>query len=1124
MKLILLLCVLFSTNIFAQGFTNIPVSGIDTTITSVQNGDFLTYSSTSSTWYNTQLSLSNIPSFDVSSPSSSEVLTYNGTKWINDTLVNTLGFTPIGGSGTVNRLSYFDSPSTESSASSLVWNNSTQHLGIGIAPTYALDVNTQTRLTGSGGAVGAIGGASYGLSVQNNAATSWIEILNNGGAGKGAFFGMTGNSMEIHNYQGGEITLNTGATPSTSIRRLTVASDGKIGIGNINPIAAIMHVDDGASTFIKFTQDGSTGITQFDGTDIGLDATNNTIIKQREDLDIIAYTNNIERLRIKNTGKVGISTDNPSTELSVSGNITANSATIPNLNSINLAYLKTSPTVGAYQEGKIYYDETWKTLSINEGRDVTLQVGQEELTRVYNNTGSTISNGKAVYSTGAYTAGSNDVLTVDLAIATNSASAFVLGVATQDIGPSEYGLITVRGMINELDTTSLGTPGNPLYLSDTVAGNLTYIAPSLPSYKVLVGRLITSNVSGRINIRIDNALKLGDLLDVSVPTPSIDDTIVWNGLGYVNKAFTAITGGNAIAYYLEDNTIDIPTYGDLSTVPSATGEYTDTSGTINSSSIFMESYASASTGLDGSGIIEAGTWTFNFWASVTVTNNTNFLDYWIYKRTALGVETFLFKCTSANIASTSIVDVRAVCVQPSYAINSTDRLVLKVYARTTGGSNRTITFTHSGSARFSNIVTPMLVRHNSLSGLQGGGSNNYYHSNQGINTTDTVNFLGVTATSASVGALYNSGTFNGYTWPSSDGSNDYCLKTNGSKTLSFEECGGGTGDSASLNITLFSATTEVTYQSASAATSIDVNLAAADAVIATSRYIKNKGTENMRVVPLGGKTIESATYFELSPGQAILTVYDGIEWSIFADATLPTPAEFYVDYLVLGGGGGGGGSYYAGGGGGGQLIESNMLVTGKTSYTVTVGEGGNGGASTIANGVAGGNSVFDTITAIGGGYGGGYNLGAGGNGASGGGGAANAGAGGSSTSTPTGYAGGTGAGTGGGGGGGCSSAGANGSGSNAAGGNGCVSSITGDTYAAGGKGRANGGASTVDAGANTGNGGDGSDSGSYNGAKGGSGKVVIRYFGAPKATGGTITADGSYTVHTFNSSGTFRPN
>jgi hypothetical protein len=38
---------------------------------------------------------------------------------------------------------------------------------------------------------------------------------------------------------------------------------------------------------------------------------------------------------------------------------------------------------------------------------------------------------------------------------------------------------------------------------------------------------------------------------------------------------------------------------------------------------------------------------------------------------------------------------------------------------------------------------------------------------------------------------------------------------------------------------------------------------------------------------------------------------------------------------------------------------------------------------------------------------------------------------------------------------------------------------------------------------------------------GGSGIVVIRYAGAQRGTGGTVTSSGGYTIHTFTSSGTY---
>jgi hypothetical protein len=38
-------------------------------------------------------------------------------------------------------------------------------------------------------------------------------------------------------------------------------------------------------------------------------------------------------------------------------------------------------------------------------------------------------------------------------------------------------------------------------------------------------------------------------------------------------------------------------------------------------------------------------------------------------------------------------------------------------------------------------------------------------------------------------------------------------------------------------------------------------------------------------------------------------------------------------------------------------------------------------------------------------------------------------------------------------------------------------------------------------------------------SSGGSGIVIVRYLGPPRATGGTITQSGGYTIHTFTTSG-----
>jgi hypothetical protein len=273
-------------------------------------------------------------------------------------------------------------------------------------------------------------------------------------------------------------------------------------------------------------------------------------------------------------------------------------------------------------------------------------------------------------------------------------------------------------------------------------------------------------------------------------------------------------------------------------------------------------------------------------------------------------------------------------------------------------------------------------------------------------------------------------------------------------------------------------------------------------------------------------------------------------------------AALDVQYLVIAGGGGGGSNHAGGGAGAGGYRNSTSgetsgansstetelaLVNG--TYAVTVGAGG--AANTI-----GSDSVFSSVTSTGGGRGangeGGANSGVGG---SGGGGSGvlgqNSGAAGTALQ---GYAGGTSPLTstygGGSGGGGAGSVGANSpsaGGSNGYGGNGgsgLSSSITGTAVARAGGG--GGGGYSLAAGTATAGGGNGADSGvgangtantggggggcgatagstGRTGGTGGSGVVIVRYTtslaSGKTITGGTKTTSGTYTIHTFTSSG-----
>jgi len=275
----------------------------------------------------------------------------------------------------------------------------------------------------------------------------------------------------------------------------------------------------------------------------------------------------------------------------------------------------------------------------------------------------------------------------------------------------------------------------------------------------------------------------------------------------------------------------------------------------------------------------------------------------------------------------------------------------------------------------------------------------------------------------------------------------------------------------------------------------------------------------------------------------------------------------YVEVLVVAGGGGGGGSTAGGGGAGGVIYNSAFPVPNGAGVTVavTVGAGGAGSRKNddgSPNNTNGANSIFSSLTAIGGGYGfsgrpaGSRVANSGGSG----GGAGFYGGNDLQVTAPgdgtagQGFPGGTvvnygSSWWGGAGGGGASEQGAPNVQNNSLrkGGDGLPFSISGTTtYYGGGGGGGGFGNNTTATPGGQGGGGDGGDglyfiatsgtsntggggggSGYYqngpnpSGGNGGSGIVIVRYPGLPAATGGTITYQNGYTVHVFTSSGQF---
>ena len=151
----------------------------------------------------------------------------------------------------------------------------------------------------------------------------------------------------------------------------------------------------------------------------------------------------------------------------------------------------TPVTAPTYQEGKVFYDTDAKTLAYyNDNSQMTVNIGQENIVRVRNQTGATIPDGTVVYINGA----TGNTPTIAKAIATSFATADIIGVTTTTIANNDFGYATINGLVNGLDTSAF-TEGDAVFLSATTAGTYTTTEPTRPNYSIQVGVILRANPS-----------------------------------------------------------------------------------------------------------------------------------------------------------------------------------------------------------------------------------------------------------------------------------------------------------------------------------------------------------------------------------------------------------------------------------------------------------------------------------------------------------------------------------------------------------------------------------------------------------------------------------------------------
>jgi hypothetical protein len=183
---------------------------------------------------------------------------------------------------------------------------------------------------------------------------------------------------------------------------------------------------------------------------------------------------------------------------------------------------------------KMYWNTTDGTVDLGlMGGNVVLPIGQKQVARVLNNSGSILN--KSAYQVVKITAAQGQRLAVGLAQANNDAnSTDTIGLVAENIANNQEGFVTSSGLITGVDTTGDlqledWNDGDILYLSPTTPGAITKVKPVAPQHTVIVGFVVYAHKNnGKIYVKVDNGYELDELHNVKITNVENNNVIKYN--------------------------------------------------------------------------------------------------------------------------------------------------------------------------------------------------------------------------------------------------------------------------------------------------------------------------------------------------------------------------------------------------------------------------------------------------------------------------------------------------------------------------------------------------------------------------------------------------------------------
>jgi hypothetical protein len=217
--------------------------------------------------------------------------------------------------------------------------------------------------------------------------------------------------------------------------------------------------------------------------------------------------------------------------------------------------------------GRLSWDVTNGTLKLGlTGGELSVDLGEQEVTYCINKDTVTITKGQVVYLSGAQ----GDKPAVKRASSSAaSTSDRTFGIAMEDIAPNELGYVMNKGVVSNISLPSPYVTGDILYLGDT-AGSFTRVRGVPPLHSQVVGVVLRANPgNGQIFVNVENGQHLNYLHDVLVSSPATGQSLVYDGADGLWKNEDALVNPTLRSHlHLSETKVD--TFSRLSAVNSRT--------------------------------------------------------------------------------------------------------------------------------------------------------------------------------------------------------------------------------------------------------------------------------------------------------------------------------------------------------------------------------------------------------------------------------------------------------------------------------------------------------------------------------------------------------------------------